>query len=64
MKNGFESFQSYVSLADFAMQGFPGLLVFAGVGIIATILMQSSTASIALVITALAIGEVSYENAL
>lgn len=64
MKNGFESFQSYVSLADFAMQGMPGLLVFTWVGIVATILMQSSTAAITLVITALAIGEVSYENAL
>ena len=64
MKEGFESFKAGLNLIEYAMEGFVGILVFAGIGIIATIVMQSSHATIILVIAALASGQVTYENAL
>ncbi len=64
MKTWFESFQSMVSLKDYAIPWFLWLITFVSLGIIATILMQSSSATIALVITALFLWEVNYENAL
>ncbi len=64
MKEGFEVFGAAVSLADYAMPGLRGLLVFTLLGIVATVVMQSSHASLVLVITALAAGQVTYENAL
>jgi phosphate:Na+ symporter len=64
MKEGFETIQNQINLTDYAMEGFAGVLVFTFVGIIATIVMQSSHATLVLVITALATGQVTYENAL
>jgi len=46
------------------MEWYAGILVFTGIGILATIVMQSSHATIILVIAALATGQVTYENAL
>lgn len=64
MKTGFESFQDSINLIEYAMTGFVGILAFTGIGILATVVMQSSHATIILVIAALATGQVSYENAL
>ena len=46
------------------MTGYAGILAFTAIGIIATIVMQSSHATIILVIAALSTGQVSYDNAL
>lgn len=64
MKEGFETFQNQINLTDYAMEGFAGVLVFALIGVLATIIMQSSHATLVLVITALAVHQVTYENAL
>ncbi|MCU7884699.1 MAG: Na/Pi symporter, partial [Candidatus Thiodiazotropha sp. (ex Lucinoma annulata)] len=64
MKEGFETFQNQINLTDYAMEGFAGVLVFTLVGIIATIIMQSSHATLVLVITALSVHQVTYDNAL
>lgn len=64
MKEGFESVGGEVDLSQFAIPGFKGLLIYAGIGIAATVIMQSSHATLILTITALAAGQVSYENAL
>ncbi len=64
MKEGFEAFKNTLDLKDFAVSGFTGLLIFIGVGILATVIMQSSHATIILVIAALAVGQITYENAL
>ncbi|MBS9782501.1 MAG: Na/Pi cotransporter family protein [Arcobacter sp.] len=64
MKDGFEAFKNTIDLKDFAVPGFKGLLIFIGVGILATVVMQSSHATIILVIAALAAGQITYENAL
>ncbi len=62
MKTGFEAFD--VDLSTFAMTGVAGLLVYTLIGAAATVIMQSSHATMVLVITALAAQQVTYENAL
>lgn len=64
MKDGFDTFGQGINLAEYAMTGYPGVFVFAGIGILATVVMQSSHATLVLILTALAAGQVSYENAL
>ncbi|MGB5279110.1 MAG: Na/Pi symporter [Gammaproteobacteria bacterium] len=64
MKEGFEAFKDSFDLAKFAVTGYPGLFLFAGIGVAATVVMQSSHATLVLTITALAAGQVTYENAL
>ena len=64
MKEGFEAFKDQFDLTRFAMTGIAGLIVYTLVGAAATVVMQSSHATMVLVITALAAGQVSYENAL
>jgi len=64
MKEGFEAFKSTIDLTQFAVEGYPGLFLFAGIGIFATVVMQSSHATLVLILTALAAGQVTYENAL
>jgi phosphate:Na+ symporter len=64
MKAGFESLSSTIDLARFAMPGYPGLFLYAGIGILATVVMQSSHAVLMLTIAALVTGQVSYENGL
>ncbi|SEW12498.1 phosphate:Na+ symporter [Aliiroseovarius sediminilitoris] len=64
MKEGFESFKDQFDLTRFAMTGLLGLLVYTLVGAAATVVMQSSHATMTLIITALAAGQISYENAL
>ncbi len=64
MKEGFEAFKDTVDLSSFAVDGFKGLMIFIGIGILATVIMQSSHATIVLILAALAAGQISYENAL
>ncbi|MBU2953712.1 Na/Pi symporter [Marinobacter sp. F3R08] len=64
MKEGFESYQSAVDLREYAMAGVPGLLVYTGLGILATVIMQSSHATLALTLAGLATGQITYDNAL
>ena len=64
MKIGFEAFQDGIDLTQFAVSGFAGVVLFAGIGTLMTIIMQSSHATLLIIIAALATGQVSYENAL
>jgi len=64
MKEGFESFKDQFDLTRFALEGILGLFVYTLVGTAATVVMQSSHATLVLTITALAAGQISYENAL
>ena len=64
MKEGFDAFSASVDLASFAVPGFKGLMIFIGIGILATVAMQSSHATILLVIVALSAGQITYENAM
>ena len=64
MKEGFDAFRGQIDLAQFAMDGYPGLLLFAFIGVAATVVMQSSHATLVLIITSLAVGQITYDNAL
>ena len=64
MKEGFEAFRDTIDLTAFAVSGYPGLFLFTFLGVAATVIMQSSHATLVIIITALAAGQVTYENAL
>lgn len=64
MKEGFDMYKEGFNLADYAMDGFWGVMVFAGIGLLATVVLQSSSATMAVILTALAAGQVTYFNSL
>ena len=64
MKQGFDVYQDNINLADYAMPGFWGLIVYTLIGILITLILQSSSAAMALILTALAVGQVTYYNSL
>jgi phosphate:Na+ symporter len=64
MKEGFDVFSKHIDLTQYAVSGYLGVLLYTVIGIIITIVLQSSAASLVLVLTALAAGQIEYENAL
>lgn len=64
MKEGFDAFKQTIDLAEYAIDGYAGLFVFSLVGILATVIMQSSHATLVLILTALAAQQITYDNAL
>ena len=64
MKEGFDVFSESIDLTKYAISGFLGVLVYTGLGIVLTTILQSSAATMALVLTALSAGQIEYENAL
>lgn len=64
MKEGFDAFKDNIDLSAFAISGYRGLFIYTGIGIFATVVMQSSHATLVLIITALAAHQISYENGL
>ena len=64
MKEGFETFREHIDLTAYAMSGLAGLLLYTLIGLLATVIMQSSHATLVLIITALASQQITYENAL
>ena len=64
MKEGFDVFKEFIDLTEYAIPGFWGIVVYTGLGIIITTVLQSSSATLALILTALSAGQIEYENAL
>ena len=64
MKEGFEAFKDTIDLTKFAVDGYSGVLLFTLIGVFATVIMQSSHATLVIIITALAAGQITYENGL
>lgn len=64
MKEGFEAFKDSIDLSAFAVPGYRGLFIYTAIGIFATVVMQSSHATLVLIITALAAHQITYENGL
>lgn len=64
MKEGFETLKEGLNLAEYAMEGYLGVFVYILFGAIATVIIQSSSATMAIIITALATGQIDYINAL
>ena len=63
MKGGFDNIKESIDLSQFAMSGIIGLLVYTFIGVVITVLIQSSHASLTLAIAALSVGQITYENA-
>ena len=64
MKEGFSAFRHTIDLAEYAIPGTKGLLVFILIGLAITVIIQSSDATMAIIITALSVHQISYENSL
>ena len=64
MKEGFEAFRGTIDLTAFSVSGYTGIMLFTLIGIAATVIMQSSHATLVIIITALAAQQITYENAL
>lgn len=64
MKDGFDTLKDSIDLASYSMDGVLGILVYILIGIIVTVVIQSSAATLAIVITALNAGSIIYVNAL
>jgi phosphate:Na+ symporter len=64
MKEGFDTYSVGIDLSAYAIPGFRGMLLYILLGIVATVIMQSSSASLALTVTALAAQQITYESAL
>ena len=64
IKNGFETYKEVVDLSRFNFEGFKGVLIFVGLGAIITGIVQSSHATLAIIISALLSGQIGFENAL
>lgn len=64
MKEGFDTFKESFNLASYAIPGFWGLIVYTLLGIAITTILQSSSATLALILTAMAAGQVTYEISL
>ncbi|MCG5512680.1 Na/Pi cotransporter family protein [Ectothiorhodospira shaposhnikovii] len=64
MKEGFEAFQGAFDLSGYVIPGILGVLLYTGIGMLITVIMQSSHATLLVIITALATGQISYDSAL
>ncbi|MDW4551718.1 Na/Pi symporter [Defluviimonas sp. D31] len=64
MKEGFEAFRDQIDLSRYALPGLVGLVAYTLLGTVATVVMQSSHATMVLIITALSAGQITYDNAL
>lgn len=64
MKEGFDVYKDSINLAEYAVTGFWGLILFTIIGVLITLVLQSSSAALALILTALAAGQIDYYNAL
>ncbi|MCK5498811.1 MAG: Na/Pi cotransporter family protein, partial [Gammaproteobacteria bacterium] len=57
-------FKDSIDLSAYAIPGYRGLFIYTAIGIFATVVMQSSHATLVLIITALAAQQITYENGL
>nr|WP_321444638.1 Na/Pi symporter [uncultured Cohaesibacter sp.] len=64
MKESFEAFKDQFDLSQLALTGLLGLVVYTLIGAFSTAVMQSSHATMVLILTALSTGQISYENGL
>lgn len=64
MKTGFEAYQDSLDLSSIISTGILGELLLLFFGVLITVVLQSSSASMAIILTALAAGQISYLNAM
>ncbi|MCT7482812.1 Na/Pi cotransporter family protein [Aliarcobacter cryaerophilus] len=64
MKDGFDIMKNSIDLASYAIEGYLGIIVYILIGILITVVIQSSAATLAIVITALNADSITYVNAI
>ena len=64
IKDDFEEYKAIVDFSQYSMDGLRGVLLFVGLGALMTAIVQSSHATLTIIISALATGSMTYENAL
>ncbi len=64
MKDGFDTLKDSIDLAAYSVGGYLGILIYIVIGAIATVVIQSSGATMAIIITALAGANILYIDAL
>jgi len=64
MKEGFDAYQNNIDLTSFSSETISGQLMFLLIGTILTVILQSSAASMAIILTALGAGQITYGNAM
>ena len=63
LRGAFAGFAQHMDLASLSPEGFAGAIIFVGVGFVMTLLTQSSSAAIAITLTALTGGVISFPAA-
>ncbi len=64
MKVGFSTYESKIALDHLSFNGIIGTILYVGIGVFMTVIMQSSHASIAIILTALSTSQIDYSNAI
>lgn len=62
IKNGFSSFTDGLDFTELTSDGLLGTLIFVGAGLLITVILQSSHATLMLVLTALGLGQIDIEQ--
>jgi len=64
LKNGLEQYSFQLDIFKGEDPGFTSILIYTGIGILATVILQSSAATLAIVLTALSVDQIAYPDAL
>lgn len=64
IKLGFNSYQDSLDLSKYSVDGIKGMAIFAFIGLIATLIMQSTHATLVLIMAALSINQITLDNAM
>lgn len=64
IKEGFEEYKEIIDFSQYSIEGLRGVLFFVGLGALMTAIVQSSHATLTIIIAAFAAGSLTYENAL
>ncbi len=64
MKDGFDAYKDSIDLTSFSTESITGQLMFFLIGTLMTVILQSSSASMAIILTALSTGQITYLNAM
>ena len=64
MKSGFEELKQGIDLAKFSLEGYKGIFLYSFIGFLATVIIQSTSATMALAVTALVTGQIIYIDAM
>lgn len=62
IKTGFDHYSAVIDFGKYNIEGIKGMVVFLGVGLLATLIMQSTHATLVLIMAALSTGQISLDN--